>query len=145
MKKNPVSKGIISNKLEGVGEVSRAAVEKRARELAKIEGRAVPNDDDHARARRELSGGSDIDRRQEQIESLPESARWDPVPGSTGREHLELPNEDEDDEERNESAQLVSEGVEEAELDQMVQAEDEAEASDRREVEEPRDRGGAGT
>ena len=132
MKKNPVNRGVVANKMSGVGEISRKMVEKRARELAGLEGRTEPTEADRARAKRELTGGSDLDRRQEAIESLPESARWDPVPGSPGREHLELPNEDEDDEGENESAQLVEEGVQEAEHDQMVRAEQSAEEAEKR-------------
>jgi hypothetical protein len=132
MKSNPINKGKVANNMKGVGEISRSMLEKRARELAKLEGRETPSEADLARARRELSGGSDLDRRQEAIESLPESARWNPVPGSRGKEHLEIPNEDEDDEGRNESAQLVEEGVQEAEHDQMIKAEEAAESTERR-------------
>ena len=124
---------MVANKMNGVGEISRQTVEKRARELAKLEGRTLATKADFARATRELTGGSDLDRRQEAIESLPESARWNPVPGSSGREHLELPNEDEDDEGQNESAQLVEEGVQEAEHDQMIKAARAAESAEKRE------------
>lgn len=55
------------------------------------------------------------------------------MPGSSGREHLELPNEDEDDEGQNESAQLVEEGVQEAEHDQMIKAARAAESAEKRE------------
>jgi hypothetical protein len=126
MKKNPLSQGVIANKLAGAGVVSQAMIKKRAHELALITGRSEPTDDDRAQARRELSGGSDLDRRQEAQESLPESERWNPVPGSQGREQLEPPSEDEDEEGLNESAQLVEEGVQEAEHDQMIQAEEAA-------------------
>jgi len=34
------------------------------------------------------------------LESIPEAKRWDPVPGSTGRQLPESPSEDEDDEGR---------------------------------------------
>jgi hypothetical protein len=132
MKRNPINKGIIANKLHGVGEISEATVETRARELASLEGRTSPNKEDLKRARSELSGSSDTDRRQEAIESLPETARWDPVPGSTGREDVELSDEDEDEEGRNESAQLVDEGVEDAERDRMIQAEKAAESAEKR-------------
>jgi hypothetical protein len=67
------------------------------------------------------------------LESIPETKRWDPVPGSTGRQVPESPSEDEDDEGRSESEQLVDEGAEEAERDQMFQAARAAEKKDRRE------------
>jgi hypothetical protein len=44
------------------------------------------------------------------------------VPGSTGLQIPESPNEDEDDEGRSESEQLVEGGVEEAERDQILEA-----------------------
>jgi hypothetical protein len=46
----------------------------------------------------------------------------------------EPPSEDEDEEGRNESAQLVEEGVQEAEHDLMVQAENEAQYGEKREM-----------
>jgi hypothetical protein len=77
---------------------------------------------DYERAKRELTGGSDIDRQDALLESLPESKRWDPVPGSEGRQIPETPSEDEDTEGRSETEQLVDEGAEEAERDRMLQA-----------------------
>ena len=71
---------------------------------------------------RELTGESNIDVQAALLESIPESERWDPVPGSTGRHTPDSFGEDEDSEGRSESAQLVEEGVREAEHDQMLQA-----------------------
>lgn len=125
MKKNPISRGIIAENFTGIGAVTRDMVHERARELAKISGRA-PHDvrqSDYEQAKRELTGESDMDRQEEILEALPESKRWDPLPGSAGRMDPEPPSEDEDEEGRNESAQLVEEGVQEAEHDLMVQAE----------------------
>ena len=51
-----------------------------------------------------------------------EVKQWNPVPGSTGRQIPEPPSEDEDDEGRSDSEQLVDRGVEEAERDQIAQA-----------------------
>ena len=86
---------------------------------------------DYDQAKRELTGESDIDRQEAMLESIPEAKRWDPVPGSTGRQVPESPSEDEDDEGRSESEQLVDEGAEEAERDQMFQAALAAEKKDR--------------
>jgi hypothetical protein len=134
MKKNPINKGMIAENFTGIGSVTRDMVHERARELAKISGRA-PHDvsqSDYEQAKRELTGESDMDRQEEVLEALPESKRWDPVPGSTGKMDPEPPSEDEDDEGRNESAQLVEEGVQEAEHDLMVQAEDTAQEGEKR-------------
>ena len=136
MNKNPINRGIIAKNFAGIGAVTRDMVHVRTRELAVISGRS-PHDvtqADYEQAKRELTGESDMDRQDEILESLPESKRWDPVPGSEGRLDPEPPSEDEDDEGRNESAQLVEEGVQEAEHDLMVQAEKEAQYGEKREM-----------
>jgi len=48
---------------------------------------------DYEQAKRELTGGPDMDRQEAVLESLPEGKRWDPVPGSTGRQAPESPSE----------------------------------------------------
>jgi hypothetical protein len=55
------------------------------------------------------------------LESIPESERWNPRPGSEGRQAPELSDADEDDEGRSHE-RLVEEGVQEAEHDQLLQA-----------------------
>jgi len=134
MNKNPLNKGVISENFAGIGSVTREMVHARARELALIAGHAPPHvsQADYEQAKRELTGESDLDRQEAVLEALPESKRWDPVPGSAGHQAPESPSEDEDDEGLNESAQLVEEGVREAEHDQMLQAAKAAEKEDRR-------------
>jgi len=136
MKKNPLNKGIIAENFTGIGPVTHEMVHARARELALIAGRGPldASQADYEQARRELTGGQDIDAQTERLESLPETKRWDPVPGSDGHQAPESPNEDEDEEGRSESAQLVEEGVNEAEHDQMLQAARAAAKQDRREA-----------
>ena len=70
---------------------------------------------------------------REVIDSMPESQRWNPIPGSAGRQAAESSNEDEDDEGRSETEQLVDQGVDEAEHEQMLEAAREAAKKDRRE------------
>jgi hypothetical protein len=96
----------------------------RAKELALIANRPTPQVSqlDYKQAERELTGESDIDPQAAMLESIPESERWDPVPGSAGRQMPASPSEDEDEEGRSESEQLAEEGVGEAEYDQMLQA-----------------------
>jgi hypothetical protein len=65
---------------------------------------------------------------------VPESERWDPVPGSTGHKARESSDEDEDSEGRSEDERLVEEGVNEAEHDQMLQAAKAAAKEDRQEI-----------
>jgi len=133
METNPVDKGSISNNFSGIGVVTREMINKRAHELALISGRPdrEVTDADFQQARRELNGESDLDSREEALESLPESDRWNPVPGSQGVQSQELPMEDEDSEGRSETTQLVEGGVREAEHDQMVQAEESEQEAER--------------
>jgi len=122
MKKNPLNKGIIMENAAGIGTVTPAMVEARARELAAINGRSRPSEADYQQAKRELTGESETDSQEENVESMRESDDWDPVPGSSGRQAAESLGEDEDAEGRSESAQMFEEGVNEAEHDQMRQA-----------------------
>ena len=108
----------------GIGTVTRATVRERAVELAVLNGRSAHDvsKSDWEQAKRELTGEPDMAPKEAVVEFAPESERGDSVSGSTGHQVLESPSEGEDDEGRNESAQLVEEGVEEAERDQMIQA-----------------------
>jgi hypothetical protein len=135
MGKNPINKGVISKNFAGVGAVTQAMVNARARELAMIAGHASHvSQPDYEQAKRELTGEADIDRQDALIESMPESKRWDPIPGSEGHQIAELPSEDEDEEGRSETEQLVDEGAEEAERDRMFEA---AKASRKEEKRQP--------
>jgi len=78
--------------------------------------------DHFAQAKRELTGGPDTDPKNAMLEFAPESERWDPVPGSTGRKVPVAPSEDEDDEGRSDNERLVEDGMAEAEIDQSFQA-----------------------
>ena len=113
MRKNPLNKGIIMENAAGIGTVTSEMVEARARELAAINGRpsSEPSETDYQQAKRELTGEAETDPQEETSESIPESERWDPVPGSTGRQAADSLGEDEDAEGRSESAQMFEEGV----------------------------------
>ncbi len=97
-KKNPLNKGLIAEKAVGIGTVSPEMVEARARELAEIAGRAPSeaSERDFEQAKRELTGETDIAVQEASLESVPETERWDPVPGSTGQRAPESLGEDED-------------------------------------------------
>src|SRR5438105_15032739 len=87
MRKNPLNKGIIMENAAGIGTVTSEMVEARARELAAINGHpAKPSKAAYQQAKRELTGGAEIDPQQESSESIPDLEGWDPVPGSTGRQ-----------------------------------------------------------
>jgi len=135
MKKNPLNKGIIMENAAGIGTVTSKMVEARARELAVINGygSSGPTKADYQQAKRELTGEEEIDSQEENVESVPESEGWDPVPGSTGRQAADSAGEDEDAEGRSESAQMFEEGINEAEHDQMRRAAEAEQKSDERE------------
>jgi hypothetical protein len=99
-------------------------VRERAVELAAINGRSAQetSKSDRQEAKRDLTGEPDTDPQAAALESLPESERWDPVPGSTGHKIPVASGEDEDDEGRSDNERLVEEGVAGAEHDQMLQA-----------------------
>jgi len=130
MRKNPLNKGVIMENADGIGTVTPAMVEARARELAAINGRpsSEPSETDYQQAKRELTGEAETDPQEESSESIPDSEGWDPVPGSTGHQAADSLGEDEDAEGRSESAQMYEEGINEAEHDQMLRA---AEAEER--------------
>jgi hypothetical protein len=131
MKKNPLNKGIIMENADGIGTVTPAMVEARARELAVINGHgSKPTKADYRQAKREQTGEEEIDPQEKNVESGPESEGWDPAPGSTGWQAAESLGEDEDAEGRSESAQMFEEGINEAEHDQMRRAAEADEQSD---------------
>jgi hypothetical protein len=136
MNKNPLNKGIITENAVGIGTVTLEMVEARARELAAIAGRVPPepSEVDYEQAQRELTGGPELDAEEIALESIAESERWNPVSGSTGHQTQDSLGEDEDSEGRSESAQLVEEGIKEAEHDQMLQAARTAQEKDQRDA-----------
>ncbi len=136
MNKNPLNEGILTENAAGIGTVTRGMVRERAVELALINGHAAQDVSkvDWEQAKRELTGGPEMDAEEMALESIPESERWDPVPGSIGHQVQDSLGEDEDSEGRSESAQLVEEGIKEAEHDQMLQAARAAQEEDKEEA-----------
>jgi hypothetical protein len=124
MKTNPLKKGVIMENAGGIGTVTRKMVRERAIELAIINGRTAHDvsESDWEQAKRELTGGEEMDPKEAKLEEVPESERGDPVPGSEGKKVPVASSEDEDSEGRSDNERLVEEGVEEAEQDQMRQA-----------------------
>jgi hypothetical protein len=139
MKKNPLNQGVLTDNSAGIGPVTRDLVQARTRELAVIAGRTPQqvSQADYERAKRELTGETDMDRQDAALDALPEEKRWDPVPGSTGHQAPESPSEDEDAEGRSETEQLVDEGAMEAARNRQFQAARAAGENDRHEPESP--------
>lgn len=96
----------------------------RAVELAYINGHAANgvSKADWEQAKRELKGETEKDPTEAILEAAPESERWDPVPGSTGRQAPETLPDDENEEGSSETQQLAAAGAEEAARDQELQA-----------------------
>jgi hypothetical protein len=119
-----MKEGILTENSAGIGTVTREMVRERAVELAVINGRSAQevSESEWQQAKRELTGGPDMDAKETILESAPEAQRWDPLPGSTGHKVPVASSEDEDDEGRSDNEKLVEEGIEGAEHDQMRQA-----------------------
>jgi hypothetical protein len=133
MIRNPLKDGNISENSFGIGTVTPKMVWGRAEELAIISGDWLHqvSGSDLDQARHQLTGEPDRASQEATLESVPESERWDPMPGSTGHKVLVPFNDDEDDEGRSDNERLVEEGVAGAEHDQKVQAARAASSADR--------------
>lgn len=114
----PVS-GRILNHAEGMGTPSAETVRQRAAELAAIDGRDAPTEQDWKRAFMELHGGHhEPGGHEEESERLGAVMETDTVAPTLGRHLHEM------DIEGSESLgeELVSEGIEEATHDQMIES-----------------------
>jgi hypothetical protein len=133
MKTNPLKQGALTENAAGIGTVTRKMVRTRATELALINGRSAQEvlKSDWEQAKRELTGEPDADPKEVILESVPESERWNPVPGSTGHKVSLAVSEDEDDEGRSDKERLVEEGIAGAEHDQMRQATEDIEKEEK--------------
>ena len=129
--RNPLKQGALTENSAGLGTVTRKMVHQRALALAVINGRSSGevSESDWDQARRELTGGPDLDPKAAALDAAPESDRWDPVPGSTGHIVTAAPSADEDEEGRSDNERLVDEGMAGAELERSRQA-SQAAASD---------------
>ena len=124
MKTNPLKQGLLTENSAGIGTVTRKMVRIRAVELAVIDGRSSEevSKSDWEQAKRELTGEPETDPNELILESAPESDRWNPLPGSAGHKVRVGSSADEDDEGRSDNERLVEGGIEDAEHDQMRQA-----------------------
>jgi hypothetical protein len=124
MNKDRLEEGRINEHSRPLGTVTREMVLERAREIAIINGRSPHEvlDSDFDQARRELLGEEELPPKERALESVPESERWDPVPGSSGGKVPPYPDPDE----KTDNERLVQEGLEEAEHDLMVEGAREA-------------------
>ena len=115
MKNTGEESGRISDHFRGMGTVTREMVERRAKEIAIINGHA-PHDfteNDWTQAKHELLGDN---REIEEEEPVAALTRWDEGPGTSGHHVANVPPPDE----QTVAEHLVEEGVEEANHDQML-------------------------
>jgi len=124
MDKNPLNQGVVIAHGLGVGLVTKKMIRERAAEIALINGRKPHEHDqsDWEQAWRELSGGPEVDRETAILESLSEADRSNQLPEAEACRAPESPLEDEDEEGRSETVQLVDEGAQEAARDQCLAA-----------------------
>lgn len=119
-KKIPRSRaGKIEVHSRGAGALGEADLERRARELALIDGHPEPTPDDWAQARAEL-GGDAVSPGEDDV--MTDSLSRDPSDPPANRGEQVPDKEEPDDDEEEAAERLVSEGVEEAEHDQMLAA-----------------------
>lgn len=104
----------------GVGTISYDLIRKRASELAEIDGRAAADASqaDWDEAERELTSGAE----PTSLESVPESERWNPIPGTFGQEATVEFHDNEDEDGSSVEARLVQAGAAEADHDQKLAA-----------------------
>ena len=111
------SSGKILRRSEGIGTVTSQMIEELARELARSDGRAQPNDLDRTRAREELTGATSG---SEKPPTREEPGRdWAMPLVSTGEKAPTVRPEDDE----KISEKLVQEGIEEADHDQRLSSE----------------------
>ena len=126
MNTNPLKTGVLTENSSGIGTVTRKMVRERAVELSLLKGHTAQevSKTDWEQAKRELTGieQPDMDPKELALDSATEAERWDPVPGSTGKQAPVSASEDEDDEGRSDNTRLTEEGIAGAEHDQMRQA-----------------------
>ena len=120
----PHDQGKILNHAAGIGEVSKAAVEKRARELAEIDGLDADqvNEGHRYQARQELRGAADPDAANDDEGAIAGLIDEDDVPSESGSAVLPETNAAASSDEQTIGEELYGEGIAEADHDRMTQS-----------------------
>jgi hypothetical protein len=116
MKHRPTAK--IVNHSGGLGVPSTDLVQRRAEEIARIDGRAHANDADWLQAKAELHGGHSSDDEEPNVIMLRSLSGGDLIAGSVGHHFTNHGFENGD----SLGEELIAEGMEEAVHEQMLQA-----------------------
>lgn len=121
MKQDRIEEGRFTENARGLGTVTEQMVRERAREIAVISGRGRDNvlDSDYEQAKRELTGEERLMPEPTAEEQVPEDQRDFGNEGSSGGKTPAMPAPDE----QTFAEKLVEEGVEDAEHQQMLEAE----------------------
>ncbi len=123
MKSEPVIPDRLKAGSPGLGEAAAVDVERRAIELAKIDGRTAFTDADLTQARAELSGGRvEIVAPEVDVRAVEELEEWDVPSDQNGRQVNQVTIDDE----ATVAEQLIQDGLEEADHDRRVAAAEDA-------------------
>ena len=120
----PHDQGKILNHAAGIGEVSKAEVEKRARELAEIDGldAGQVNEGHRYQARQEMLGAADADAANDDEGPVADLVNEDDVPGESGSAVHPATNAAASSDEQTIGEELYGEGIAEADHDRMTQS-----------------------
>ena len=121
---SPHDQGKILNHAAGIGEVSEAEVEKRARELAEIDGFDADqvNEGHRHQARQEMLGAADADAANDDEGLIAGLINEDDVPGESGSAVYPATNAAASSDEQTIGEELYGEGIAEADHDRMTQS-----------------------
>ena len=133
MDQHPLTQGVLTQHGIGIGVVSRKIIHDRAIEVALRNGRQnhEVQPSDWEQAKRELSGGPEVDPETMLLEAIPETDRLVHLSNDDTTLSTESPLERENEEGRSVTEQLVEEGVLEAARDQSLAAAIEAKKNER--------------
>jgi len=113
----PTSAKIIQHSA-GLGTPNSETVRRRAREIARINGRSEFNEEDWREAKRELHGGHNLNDTNGDMEMTAAVSEHDMVIGSLGHHSTNMLPEDGE----NVLEELIAEGMDEAVHEQMLMA-----------------------
>ena len=121
---SPRDQGKILDHADGIGEVSKAEIEQRARELAEIDGLDTDqvNEGHRYQARQEMLGATDVDAANDDEGVIAGLINEDDVPGESGSAVSTSNNSAADGDDQTIGAELVNEGIAESDHDRMIES-----------------------
>ena len=121
---SPRNQGKILDRSAGIGEVSQAEIEERARELAEIDGLDADqvNEGHRDQARQEMLGATDADAANDDEGAIADLTDEDGVAGESGTMVSTTNNSVAGGDEQTIGEELVNEGIGEADHDRMIES-----------------------